>query len=450
MTIKKSLIIILTSLLAFSACVRDADKDLLDYPIHITGEIDPQFGIPLVYTEMNVYDVIDLLGDYHRYIDTISDDELIVLKMDTTFRHHIAYAEAENAKGIIDIDGIHFSYDTTLVKEHHFYDLENMEGLDVLNDISISQMNISWDAEVRANVKRAAGELLNDYGVLVYVDDIKLKAFNTDTPDDIYELHYPMEDSIRLNDIIGGRSTHLQLLDNEDATELLQVTPNTIEYSLDVHLRVDDTTFSLDYRKYLLDSLKIESLDVISDISANFPLNMKFNNLEYTIDTTDIDISNEINSYFDSLDSIDGLEAEIEQSFLTLKIENSLPIDAKLNIDICDNNFNVLFNLIDINKDFLSTPPIMPYSNNPSLYVSNGTTTNVVKIELDQQKMELLKDARKIIFNVTASTPTNDGIQQQVALKRSDKLDLKIYAKLHARAGIDIPLTDGPLFKNNK
>jgi hypothetical protein len=92
---KKStlLMTILLACGAFASCLRSDDLEMLRHPIHVTGSVDPQYGVPVATGEMNINDLLShLSAEYQGFI--ADDEEVITVEYQTTMRDTIhAFSE---------------------------------------------------------------------------------------------------------------------------------------------------------------------------------------------------------------------------------------------------------------------------------------------------------------------------------------------------------------------
>ena len=444
MKLKRTLLALCVLAITFSACVRDEDLDLLNRPIHITGQIDPHFGVPIAYTTMDIADVIGLLGDnYTKYIDTSAEDELVRIQFDTVIENYFEFEDvnitpsaAPKAKSEII-----YSYDTIIAGEQSFDLLDNLE---ILDKFSITKALLNWNADVTLGASQSVSDLINDYGVKIYINNIKIKAINTETQ---ATTAFPImeEDTLMLDNITSGESVEVAILDEVDAGRILKIRPNKVQYEAHIHVDIPNTAFSVDITSQLQDTISIESLTVVSSISTRFPINIKVNHYDQVIDTVPLNVGGSIDTLMQQLDSIEFLDAEVLDSYIILNVMNSLPLTANLNVDICDEHFSSLFMLMSPQDTLIKSAPIKPLESDNSLYVSDGSTPSLVKLKINQERILQLRDAKYIILSTTLNTPEFGNSQQQVAPRCTDNLSVKIYAQILAKANFDMPITDKPI-----
>ena len=81
---KRSVILVTALMLTlFSSCIRNEDLELLRHPIHVQGEVDPYFGVPIAYGELTLNDIYEMLNEnYTGWLDP--NEDVVTLVFDTT------------------------------------------------------------------------------------------------------------------------------------------------------------------------------------------------------------------------------------------------------------------------------------------------------------------------------------------------------------------------------
>lgn len=430
--------ILIGVLCLFTSCLRDEDLAMFSHPIHIQGEIDPHFGIPVAYGEMNFHDIIELLDDsYSGYVDPNAETITILYHMNTS--DTISSTSSQKGKQLYQTrhntgeDDTWVTADTTLTFDLPINIFQSVAWEEVINnDIAIDHFWLDISAFIKAMCPNEIANLIQQYAY-ASVNSIDLKY--TDHQGTVHSFTDFSFDTIYIRDIIQGQSVSLNRI---DLASIINSLPQNI--SATVNLAVTASTeivSNLPYSDFeeLLDSLNISQFAYNLDLDATIPFSVHIGDLPYNFV---LDLEEGINTL--NLDSIvheihEGIDVEIFDSEICLAIDNGIPIDLRLKATLLDENENEISVIFP--DDTIKAAPVGPVEGNGTTYQAIGSTQTNLVATLNTQSLEDLSNAKKIKIDLGVSTNDND---QHVSIMKDDFLKLRAYVKLHPSATFDIPI----------
>ena len=252
----------------------------------------------------------------------------------------------------------------------------------------------------------------------------------------------PFLDSVyHLGQIMSPAGQDVTLLNNTDVTELLNICPTGIRYVAKLNIAIDedhlvDWGLSLGGpidENFISDSLKIDSIDVVSVLGAEIPMSIHFENLEY-----EADIDYRLNTDF----KVDNLK--LNDSYIGVAITNGTPLEYTLSATFTDSTGRVLCPLFQNDTMNIRGATIRLNPNNDGTYITNTAYTADLHVPVNERIFNAMLDAKNI--HVSASlktTQTNADPTAVVAIKGDDKLAIRVYAVMHPGFDITIPITRG-------
>lgn len=452
--------IILPLLLAVVAavsisCIREEDKDIFNHPIHIQGSIDPYFGVPIGYGEMNLSDLLASLDDtYSGYVEP--DEEILTIVYervvdDTMHLSHMFGGDKHHPKRgrHIPKNPVHENdtavwADTTLLFDLDI-DLFNKVSASELAefDLSIAHLWVSMLTQIGADSPDADRQDIRDNASLVF-DNFNLDYIDYAGVTHTYgEVDMP---PISLLDMLGGGEVGFE---NIDIASVVNDLPTNITASFRMTLFVNKQYFdglpSLEVHcfKDLADSMHLTWMTFSADMKAVFPMMIHIGGLpfHYTIDFGDELEQVDLDSILHKIN--EGIEVGLESSSLNLVVDNGLPLSLAIQGTLIDENGEELCNIIPL--DTLKAAPTAPLAPGSPDHEAIGSTRGKIMAVLDYDKLKMLNEAKGMRFDLGIAT--NDG---HAAIKRDDFLRLKAHLKVHPTISIDIPLTGGDNEDNDK
>lgn len=438
---KKRLFFALVAIMALSACMRDDDWKLLKNPIHIQGQIDPSYGVPVAYGKMTFHDILGMLSStYTGHIYDTTD--VITIFFDTNMSDTLRNVTPGLSKGGSKVNVI--GKDTTL---EYSVNISLFDGADFnqtigADNITIGDLWLNLRAIFKAEVPENVRDIINNENyVSSTIDNIKIFYTKHDgTEVEFTGLVLPDE---TLKHLIQGDTVDR---DKVNLKSIINDMPKNIRVQFDYHFWLTDQFFfSYPMGQYpaLKDSIDKMKICYNVDLNAEFPFDIRINRLPYSF---------EINLNGDSLPSLDiqqtldsisrGLTVDLKNAKLSLAFDNNIPANLNMSAFLIDSTGSIIGDSL-IRDTRISSAPIKvdPITGKN---VSNGSTRTVIVAPIDAQRLRDLKKTRKIGFNLAIATGSSTGT---VSMRRSDFLYIKAFVMVHPTATADIPLTNQGLIK---
>ena len=438
---KKRLFFALVAIMALSACMRDDDWKLLKNPIHIQGQIDPSYGVPVAYGKMTFHDILGMLSStYTGHIYDTTD--VITIFFDTNMSDTLRNVTPGLSKGGSKVNVI--GKDTTL---EYSVNISLFDGADFnqtigADNITIGDLWLNLRAIFKAEVPENVRDIINNESyVSSTIDNIKIFYTKHDgTEVEFTGLVLPDE---TLKHLIQGDTVDR---DKVNLKSIINDMPKNIRVQFDYHFWLTDQFFfSYPMGQYpaLKDSIDKMKICYNVDLNAEFPFDIRINRLPYSF---------EINLNGDSLPSLDiqqtldsiarGLTVDLKNAKLSLAFDNNIPANLNMSAYLIDSTGSIIGDSL-IRDTRISSAPIKvdPITGKN---VSNGSTRTVIIAPIDAQRLRDLKKTRKIGFNLAIATGSSTGT---VSMRRSDFLYIKAFVMVHPTATADIPLTNQGLIK---
>jgi len=438
---KKRLFFALVAIMALSACMRDDDWKLLKNPIHIQGQIDPSYGVPVAYGKMTFHDILGMLSStYTGHIYDTTD--VITIFFDTNMSDTLRNVTPGLSKGGSKVNVI--GKDTTL---EYSVNISLFDGADFnqtigTDNITIGDLWLNLRAIFKAEVPENVRDIINNENyVSSTIDNIKIFYTKHDgTEVEFTGLVLPDE---TLKHLIQGDTVDR---DKVNLKSIINDMPKNIRVQFDYHFWLTDQFFfSYPMGQYpaLKDSIDKMKICYNVDLNAEFPFDIRINRLPYSF---------EINLNGDSLPSLDiqqtldsiahGLTVDLKNAKLSLAFDNNIPANLNMSAFLIDSTGSIIGDSL-IRDTRISSAPIKvdPITGKN---VSNGSTRTVIIAPIDAQRLRDLKKTRKIGFNLAIATGSSTGT---VSMRRSDFLYIKAFVMVHPTATADIPLTNQGLIK---
>lgn len=420
-----------------SSCLREEDKDLFTHPIHIQGEIDPHFGIPVAYGEMNFHDIIEMLDEsYSGHIDTESETITILYHMSTSDTISSSGTGKSVRKGPRK-DGeaeTWITADTTLTFDLPINIFESVAWEEVINDdISIDHFWLEISAFAKALCNAEISSLIQQYA---YASVNSIEIHYTDHLGVTHPFTDFTFDTLFIRDITQGQSASLNSI---DLANIINSLPQKISATVDLAISAStEIITNMPYSSFeeFLDSLRISKFAYTLDLDASIPFSVHIGNLPYSFI---LDLGEEGMQAL-NLDSLahqihEGIDVELKDSRICLNIDNGIPANLRLRATLLDANEEELSVIFP--DDTIKAAPIGPIEGNGNTLQAIGSTPTMLTATLNSQSLEDLSKAKKIKIDLGVSTNDNG---QHVSIMKDDFLKLKAYVKIHPSATFDIPI----------
>lgn len=440
----------------FTSCLKDGDKEILNNPIHVQGEFEPSFGVPLTNGQWNIDDILQMSGtNYETYLDMSSD--VLTFIYDTTISGSMGSSPSSSGFNRIPHRRPHArsakSGDETWLNKDTTMNFNI--NLNVYDDESMSTFFNSDFAldSVGLGITLFMQSICNDHEV-----DSILREFATTTIDNLqityvdpngYIRHLPAVsmETITLHQLLDGQTVHINGI---NLAEAVNNRARSINVFYRFHFEISNSIFAGDVATTPFDKLlnftDNMTVDYNADIHLSIPLMTRLTNLSFN-DTIEINkddnassgSGNNGNENDINLDSLlnGGLSLDLDSSFFTLMLENGLPLNISLSANLLDANGNLLTSLA--NNESIPAAQVSPMGIH-NVYHATTPTPSTVRILLTKEQLDLFSSAKSIHLGFDLSTANG----QYVAIKRSDLLRIKakLLARVHAVLDVEIGETN--------
>lgn len=434
----------------FTSCLKDGDLEIIKNPIHVQGDFEPTFGVPLISGQWNIDDLLKMTNtDYESYLDMSSD--VLTFIYDTTISGTVGSSPSSSSIHRISHRRAH----TRMTKsDEPWLNKDTIMNFNIrLNVYDNESMGTFFDSDfaldsVGLRITLFMQSICNDPEV-----DSILREFATTTIDSLtityvdpqgYIRHLPAVtmETITLDQLLDGQTVHINGINLAEAVNNRARSINVFyrfrfQISNDIFAG-DVTTTPFDKLLNFTDNMTI---DYNADLHLSIPLMTRVTNLTFSdtiaLETDDNSSSsneddNENNINLDSLLN-GGLTLNLDSSFFTLVLDNGLPLNLALSADLLDENNNMLTSLAE--QEGVAAAQISPMGVH-NVYHATAPTRSTVRILLSKQQLDLFKSAKSIRLSFNLSSANN----QFVAIKRSDLLRIKakLLARVHAVLDVEI------------
>lgn len=415
---------------ALASCLRSDDLEILRHPIHVTGSLNPQYGIPVATGEMNINDILSHLSSEYQGL-LVEDEEVVTIAYETMMSDTIyAFSQipdvAPMPRNTTKDGSMWFSKDTVIT---------DTIDIDFFNDVEFSgQLNIEhiW-LDLAVTAYGQCPESVRPY-VKASFDNLVVSY------DDHNGVHKPFNavsvNPIEITDINEGFSHEFQQVDVADMANDM---PRRIYTSYRMRFSVSSefiaSAISSMYFGEILDSLRMSKLIYAADMAVTIPMSVQFDNLNYSYD---LDLGDGLSSV--NLDSIansiaEGISVDIDTSILRLALDNGIPMEFTLGATLVDSNGN---NLLEVfNNRTIASAATVPDPQDNDRFMAGESVRTVVEKKLTADEQALLDDAKSLHLTLRIDTQN-----KHVTIHRSDFLKIKAYLQVRPTVDIDIAVTD--------
>lgn len=446
------LVAVLAAVAALTSCIRDEDIEMLKHPIHIQGEIDPHYGLPVAYGEADVNDLLHMLSsEYTGYLDP--DRNTLTVVFDTTgsdviYASGTGSAAAATRKAGPASKAIWRSFDTTLT-----YSLPITLFDDVANNtidpdsLQIGHFWLKVGMFMQGHARTASFEQTIRQVVSARFDSLRVHYTAHDGSQHLAEgITNPAP--VTIDSLLNGMSF---AFDSVDLGPIINDMPRMLTVSYRLNLDVKDSLFNPDVVgdnfSAVLDSLGMTYLNYDYDLRAEIPFEIMIAGLDYefTVDMGEGLAKLDIDSIVHAID--EGIDVDLKDSRFTLALDNGLPLYLRLRATLLDENEVPLRDsenrIIDIIEEQEVERAVCEL-NSDGVYTAVAPKRSEFTVALNRDRLDDLSRARKM--KVRLGMGTN---RQLVDIKRTDKLAIKAFVVLHPAATFDIAVTESGLLSNN-
>ncbi|MBR1766688.1 MAG: hypothetical protein IJ745_06595 [Bacteroidales bacterium] len=430
-------VLIVAAVGLLSSCLRSDDLELLRHPIHVTGSVNPEYGVPVAYGEMNINDILSRLSEQYQGI--ITDDEVITVQY-----------QATGSDTIYALSNMPSFSSAPVIRQHHvgakdepiwyYKDTIVMDTIDVdfFNDVQLNGgIDIShiW---LTLGVS-AYGDLWDTLVPYIHAQFDNL-SISYDDHDGVRKTFSGLSvDPVVINDITDGFERHF---DSVDIARIINDMPRRVYATYRLRFQVSSDVQNSDISSLpfnqVLDSVRMTRFIYSADINLNMPLSVKFNDLSfsYNLDLGDGLAEVDLNSIGQNVS--EGLSIDVDSSLLRMTLDNGIPLEMTLDAILKDANGRDLKTLFS--NELVKAPVLMANPNNPLDTVAFGSSRSILETHLDADDLQLLSQAKTIKVNLKINSRNT-----HVSIRRDDFLKIKVFLRVHPSVAVDISLTDDGL-----
>lgn len=439
---KKSIFFALIACLMATSCEKIlGDIDFLKQDMAIQGTVSPTLGAPIAHGSISLNDLINMVQVTEAKIEVDENDYVTIVYDDTssnTVNFESKRKHGRSFKGNRKSDG---DSDTSTSRFNGSLPIDIFNNIDSsLNgaNVSIGSLYVDLGTFLHANTQQDASttlDLMDSFYVYAYLDSIYLTAIdkhgNTNT------LFF---DSVMIpaDSLVLGH--HFNLLKQADIKEFINMRPVEIEYGANINIVFTSEFWakdSLDAADFVFDSIGINSIDILADIKANFPVATQIQGLTYNQNLT-------------FAPSFDLKDLTIDSSEIVLTFNNGLPLELGITATLIDStDYGGIDSLDLVTNATLRGAPVVLDGNNR--YVSSGKNPSTIKIPVTKKIFDFLIRTNAIRLSAMLSTTsTGDATNPTVTVKSSDVLDVYVTAKLKPSYPLDIDVSGNSNDNNNE
>ncbi|MBO7226074.1 MAG: hypothetical protein J6V33_00640 [Bacteroidales bacterium] len=391
MNAKKYILAVVGAMLVFTynSCYKEGDLDPLKNPMRV--EVDPEIGLPLIDTDIDIEKLLGLFSEDDAYV-SFDENGCVIISYGDSMSTTLNLSAKSGTP-------------STKIRDTVRQNLEGEFEIDFFEDMELGEQNFSI-SDVLLSLECKSRTEIHD--IPIVFRNIRLYMI---FPDGTEELFTDEIDAIELNNLYNNRRS---ILENIDMSALINRRPSKFRYTLDLELYMSQMTQE-----------NIENFPEAIELDIFYSIKMKLAGQTSRInilDTMDFNLNLELD------------EIEIGDSKFVLELNNGLPLEFDLKLDFVDENHNYV-------ETFFATENGSYRISSASVDENGLTTTSTlckVDVPFSSSKIEKMNTAKHIIMSISIAT-TNNGTQE-VAIQKDDHLGLRLGAIIKPVIGTDFDL----------
>lgn len=402
-----------------TSCLKEGLNDFegLRHPMQITGTFNPELGLPIGQADINITDLLGLFNETSGIIEIDPQTGAATVHYDTTFLN------------IFDVSSTKHRGKSTVPYQRSVQgtmDFDLFSNIDVLPEtFRLEKVFLTLTTDIMAHAPPATQNLLNNYDVFAYFDNIVLTAVNSTTHQS-YTLPI-IQDSIPINNMLTGAS--ILVIDSVDASDFLNIKPDCITYNAQLNINFGTAFWASDITQFLSDSLGLSTIDVNSHLSIYSPLTIFFSDASYN---AYIGLDANRNDLLEQL--------QIDSSYLVFEFVNGLPLQLNLSASLTDADSHALVSLFENGVGQLNAAAI-GFNAATQSYTATTPTTSIVRVPITSELLQSISKASNIHLLASLSTAADANVSQPaVSIIGSDALAVRVYATLRPHVNITYPI----------
>ncbi|MBP5190468.1 MAG: hypothetical protein J6031_06095 [Bacteroidales bacterium] len=426
---KKTAFLFVLGSLLMTSCLKDGFKDFeaLQHGMTISGTVSPVLGVPIGEGSATIYDMLKMVQISYATME-VDSRGIITLAYDTNMQWHV---DLQDGKGSgpnpKDNEIVYVSRNS--ISGNVAIDLFN--NMQILNeaDIEVDSLLVYLRTYIKAQANPNTLQAMETYHVHVYYDQLTISVVGQDNV--VYPV-YPApgtaSDSIPIDNLVAGE--YITIFNNTDISSAINKRPKEIQYSARMNIAFEAAFFAtagISENQFVADSIGMQSVDIDGDIKVKFPVSAYLNNLNYQ---TDISFT----------PSFHLNDLVVDSSMLYLDCQNGLPLSLLIRAQFVDENDQVLCDILNPVQTEVTGADVAlnPETN---LYTATTPKQTLIEIPVTRDVFEDLLETRKIRISAEMSTsPTNDPVRNRVSIQATDRLQLRVWAKLRPTYNLNFEL----------
>lgn len=421
---KTTFLIVLVSML-MTSCLKDGlnDFDALGHDMSFQGTIHPTLGIPIGSGSATIFDMLQMVQISNASME-INSNNIITVVYDSTQHWDIDMSsKSHKGPGSKTSDIVHVMHN----RINGSVDIDLFDNISFLDnaELEVDSILVYCLAYIKAQAREGAMEAMDSFHVQVYYDSLRINVVGQDGSVSNV-LH--IDDSIPIDSLVSGQ--YVTLFDNKDISNAVNMRPRELQYAARMNIAFEAAFFAtagISEKEFVADSIGINSISIDANIKVSFPISAYINNLQYQ---TDIEFA----------PSFQLGQIVIDSSMINIQCLNSIPLELSLRVQLIDSTDAVLCDILDPVTTIVEAAPVAlnPTTN---LYTSSGTSNTVIQIPITEFVFNNLLKTKKIrLSTVLNTTDTQDAVRNRVSIQATDKIDLRVWAKVKPSYDLDINL----------
>lgn len=450
-----------------ASCSKD-DRELLQHPYRLQGELSPSFGLPVISSgQLNLY---DLMTSFDGTLEALmTDDNTITFEYKDTVRETIPIGgmivkrqgplspnpspkKSVGRKSVTPFIARDTVIEYTIPID--FFDKADMQSI-VDGNMSIHELRFNLDAVVQGTCPPNVDSALRAY-VNARFDNVTIKYTGHD-----YQMHTYTgfaAQSLLLDDIIQGGAVNF---DSVNLAEIVNSLPRSITAGFHMRVEVDSglvldnlglltDTSGINSFNALLDSLRMTSITIGANLRVLLPFEVRIGGLPYSYDlelngnggdASGSTVFEQMDSLLTNLFGEGAVSMDSSKVAAILKFSNGIPLELSLSGTLVDGNGVESYVLFSDRK--IAPAVTAPVSGRPGVVEAVRDSTTIVSIDLTVEALERLTQASKLRLRLLMATPDFTTDPSYKLVKKDDYLKVKMMVKLDPSINIDMQLFDG-------
>ncbi|MDY5968960.1 MAG: hypothetical protein SPJ13_02950 [Bacteroidales bacterium] len=426
-------------LATMGACVKTSDIALLTHMnnLLVTGEFNPELGIPVGYATIQSKDLVKELDFGGHNVTLTSSSGVMTYTFDTSWTNTVPLNATATKTA-----------DTLRRNIHGELDINLFEAAgNLLDSVNLNEIMMSMDCLLKPSLNANTTRLMNAYGIQIILEDIELRGIGADgTSFSIRQFPSP----VAYTRAVARNGFRWLIFDKENVIPLIKrkmqrmtvdISYTAVAPNVGQLIVGEGLDGSVDVNQWLMDNVKMESVTLDADVNMAFPFKFHISGMHQSIDIhfNFNDIAGENNN---EEGLAEALDFDVDSGYLVIEVVNGMPLDVDMNI-VADSAGQNVLNLLDAPQKV----PAAKMKRNGDSFFSSDTSHTTLFVALNRERMASLRAATAMHMNTTVSSGTNMAPGEAydssvpVALRHEDQLQLRLY--VIGRSALSVNLNMG-------